>query len=116
VAHDVTLHGQTIHPREPIVLLYPSANRDSEVFEAPDDFMMGRAAKHFAFGNGVHKCPGEQLARLQLRVFMEELLMRTTRIYLDGPVEPARWPEYGPKSLPLRFERAAGGADASLGR
>jgi cytochrome P450 len=101
--HAVELHGQTIHPREPIVLLYPSANRDETKFEAPDQFQWGRAQKHVAFGNGVHKCPGEQLARLELRVFLEELLRRTTRIELDGPVELAPWPEYGPRTLPLRF-------------
>jgi cytochrome P450 len=105
-ARDVGLHARTVHPREPIVVSYPSANRDEAVFEAPDEFRMGRSVKHLAFGNGVHKCPGEHLARLELRIFVEELLARTRRFELDGPVEFAPWPEYGPKSLPLRFERA----------
>jgi cytochrome P450 len=101
-AHDVKLHGQTIQPREPIVLLYPSANRDETKFETPDEFHWGRTQKHVAFGNGVHKCPGELLARLELRVFLEELLARTAHFDLAGVVEWARWPEYGPRVLPLR--------------
>jgi cytochrome P450 len=99
----VELHGQTIPPRVPIVVLYPSANRDELVFEAPDEFRWDRPVKHLAFGNGVHKCPGEGLARMQLRIFAEELLTRTAQVEIDGTVEFAQWPEYGPKSLPLRF-------------
>jgi cytochrome P450 len=97
----VTLHGQVIAPREPIVVSYPSANRDGAVFESPDAFMLDRPVKHLAFGNGVHKCPGEALARLELRVFLEELLARTSHFALNGEVELAQWPEYGPRSLPL---------------
>jgi cytochrome P450 len=99
----VELHGHTIAPREPVVVSYPSANRDEAAFEAPDEFRMHRARKHVAFGNGVHKCPGEQLARLELRVFLEELLARTARFELDGEPVLAPWPEYGPRRLPLRF-------------
>jgi cytochrome P450 len=102
----VELHGQTIPAREPIVVLYPSANRDQNVFEAPDEFRLNRPVKHLAFGNGVHKCPGEALARLELRVFLEQLLARTQRFELDGAVQYAPWPEYGPKLLPLRFVAA----------
>jgi cytochrome P450 len=105
-ARDVEILGKVVHPREPIVLLYPSANRDEAKFEAPDAFVLDRPVKHLAFGNGVHKCPGEQLARLELRVFLQELLDRTAQFELDGPVEFAPWPEYGPKSLPLRVESA----------
>jgi cytochrome P450 len=102
----VELHGHTVPAREPIVVLYPSANRDEEVFEAPDEFSLNRPVKHLAFGNGVHKCPGEALARLELRVFLEQLLARTQRFALDGEAENAPWPEYGPKLLPLRFVAA----------
>jgi len=102
--HPVELHGETIPPREPIVVLYPSANRDETVFEAPDEFRLDRPVKHVAFGNGIHKCPGEALARIELRVFLERLLLRTRHFALDGKVEFASWPEYGPKSLSLRFE------------
>ena len=102
----VRLHGETVPAREPIVVLYPSANRDESVFDAPDEFRLDRPVKHIAFGNGIHKCPGEALARTQLRVFLERLLARTRSFSLDGKVELASWPEYGPRSLPLRFEVA----------
>jgi cytochrome P450 len=77
-------------------------DRDETKFETPDEFHWGRTQKHVAFGNGVHKCPGELLARLELRLFLEELLARTVHIDLAGVVEWARWPEYGPRVLPLR--------------
>jgi cytochrome P450 len=102
-AHSTELLGERVQPGEPIVLLYPSANRDESVFEAADEFRFDRQTKHIAFGNGVHKCPGEQLAKMELRVFVEELLARTRHFELDGAVEWARWPEYGPRALPLRF-------------
>lgn len=101
---EVELHGETIPPRQPIVVLYPSANRDETVFEAPDEFRLDRPVKHVAFGNGIHKCPGEALARIELRVFLERVLARTRHFALDGEVEFASWPEYGPRTLPLRFE------------
>jgi cytochrome P450 len=104
--HEVELHGQRIAPREPIVVSYPSANRDSAVFDAPDELVFNRAVKHIAFGNGVHKCPGEALARLELRVFLEELLRRTSSFSLNGEVELAQWPEHGPKTLPLSLQPA----------
>jgi ACS family tartrate transporter-like MFS transporter len=103
---DTQLLHQTVRAREPVVLSYPSANRDETKFEAPDEFRFDRSIKHLAFGNGVHKCPGEQLARLELRIFLEELLRRTRNFTLDGDFELARWPEFGPRRLPLRFEVA----------
>jgi cytochrome P450 len=63
---DVTLHDQTIHPGEPITLVYTSANRDPEVFEKPDEFILHREniAAHMGFGRGRHRCAGMPLARL----------------------------------------------------
>jgi cytochrome P450 len=103
---DSELLGQTVHAREPVVLSYPSANRDESVFEDPERFAFDREVKHLAFGNGIHKCPGELLARLELRIFLEELLARTRSFSLAGEVELSRWPEYGPRVLPLAFTTA----------
>jgi cytochrome P450 len=63
---DVHLHGETIKPREPVTLCYTSANRDPEVFENPDEFVLGRsnATAHMGFGRGKHRCAGMPLARL----------------------------------------------------
>ncbi|HKU37484.1 MAG TPA: cytochrome P450 [Polyangiales bacterium] len=103
-SEDQDLLGTRVPARKPVVLSYPSANRDESKFESPDEFRFDRDPKHLAFGNGVHKCPGEQLARLELRVFLEELLARTQSFELTGPMELSVWPEYGPRRLPLRFE------------
>jgi cytochrome P450 family 142 subfamily A polypeptide 1 len=72
----VDFHGRTIRAGEKVLLLYPSANRDEEVFEEPFRFDAGRQPnEHVAFGGyGPHFCLGSSLARLELRVFFEELL------------------------------------------
>lgn len=63
---EVCLHGKTIHPKEPITLCYTAANRDPEVFENPDEFILHREniASHMGFGRGRHRCAGMPLARL----------------------------------------------------
>ncbi|KAH8653868.1 cytochrome P450 [Xylariales sp. PMI_506] len=62
----VHLHGQIIQPKEPITLCYTSANRDPEIFENPDEFILNREniAAHMGFGRGRHRCAGMPLARL----------------------------------------------------
>jgi cytochrome P450 len=100
------LFGETIPARAPVVLSYPSANRDESKFVRADTFELDREPKHIAFGNGVHKCPGELFARLQLRVFVEELLARTNRFVLTGEPEVAAWPEFGFRSLALELTAA----------
>lgn len=65
-AQDVCLHNKTIQPKEPIALVYTSANRDPEVFERPNEFVLDRPniASHMGFGRGRHQCAGTPLARL----------------------------------------------------
>jgi len=103
VTEPVTLHGRTIRPREPVALVYASANRDESVFPDPDSFKLGRPniEEHLAFGRGPHHCVGAALARLQLRVAMEELLRVTERIELNGAVQCTRMPEIGALSVPV---------------
>jgi cytochrome P450 len=100
------LFGETIPARAPVVLSYPSANRDESKFEHPEQFQFDREPKHIAFGNGVHKCPGELFARLQLRVFIDELLKHTSRLAVAGDPELAAWPEYGFRRLVLDLTAA----------
>ena len=59
-----------------MLLLYPSANRDAEVFDEPDAFRVERNPQHLGFGVGSHFCLGANLARMELRVAFEELLRR----------------------------------------
>ncbi|SHN39139.1 cytochrome P450 [Cryptosporangium aurantiacum] len=108
VAHDVELHGRQIRPGEPVTLVYASANRDAEVFDDPDSFVLGRPniAAHLGFGRGRHRCAGAPLARLALRIALGELLAATSGFVLDGPLEGARMPEIGYVSVPLRLTPA----------
>ncbi|WP_403024538.1 cytochrome P450 [Salinibacterium sp. GXW1014] len=108
VAEPVTLHGRTINPDEPVTLVYASANRDERVFERPDEFILDRPniMKHLGFGRGRHRCVGMSLARLSLRIALEELLRRTSSIELAGEIETTRMPEVGAQGVPLRVTAA----------
>lgn len=101
-ARDTTLHGRVVREGEPIALLFPSANRDADVFHNPDDFVLRRASNsHLAFGRGAHKCPAATMGRLELLVALQMILERTERFELAGEVEMMNWLEYGPRSAPL---------------
>ncbi len=87
---DVVLRGQTIRKGDRVVMWYASGNRDERKFENPDHFVIDRkdARKHMSFGYGVHRCMGNRLAELQLRILWEELLKRFDKIEVVG--EPER--------------------------
>ena len=102
---EVSIGGRTIPAGEAIALVYASANRDEAVFPDGGTFQMDRPniAEHLAFGRGPHHCPGVHLGRMEVRVMLEELLASTKGFDLAGPIAPARWPEIGAISVPLRF-------------
>lgn len=86
---DVTVGGKRIRAGEHMVMFYPSANRDPEVFENPDRFDIERYPnRHLAFGTGPHVCLGMHVARLELKVMFEQFLRRVERIEMAG--EPER--------------------------
>ena len=87
---DVELRGQTIKKGDRVLMWYASGNRDERKFENPDDFIIDRegARNHIAFGYGIHRCMGNRLAELQLRILWEELLKRFENIEVVG--EPER--------------------------
>lgn len=91
---------------ERISLNWISANRDEEVFGEPDSFRLDRdPAKNLLYGAGIHYCPGAPLARLEMQVFLEELLARTQDI-AAGPQQSAAlavYPASGFSVLPLRM-------------
>jgi cytochrome P450 len=102
--HDVELGGQLIRKDEPIAMIFPSANRDEDVFEAPHEFRLDRDPEvHIAFGAGPHRCPAAPMGRLELRVALEELLAATASFELAGEVQMMNWLEFGPKSIPVRL-------------
>jgi cytochrome P450 len=82
---DTELHGQKIREGEKVVMWYVSSNRDETRYEDPDRFDLRRKAEHQAFGaGGRHFCLGTALARLELKVMLEETLKRYPTIQLDG--------------------------------
>ncbi|MBB1058884.1 cytochrome P450, partial [Dietzia sp. B19] len=86
---DTILNGQFIRKGDKVVMWYASGNRDERVFERPDDFIIDRAnaRNHIAFGFGVHRCMGNRLAEMQLRILWEELLPRFENIEVVGEPE-----------------------------
>lgn len=98
--------GERIGAEAPVRLVWIAANRDPEVFEEPDTFRLDRdPADNLLYGAGIHVCPGAPLARLELRVVMEELLRATSRIEPDHERSPVRAipPAAGFERLPLRL-------------
>jgi cytochrome P450 len=109
-AADAEVGGQTIRKGDLLVLFYPSANRDEEVFPEPFRFDVGRSPnEHLAFGIGEHFCLGANLARIELTAIFAEVMRRLERIELAGPVERVRSAFVGGiKRMPIRFRcRAA---------
>jgi cholest-4-en-3-one 26-monooxygenase len=103
---DTELHGQRIRKGEKLVMWYPSSNRDETRFEDPDRFDLTREAEHQAFGaGGRHFCLGTALARLELRILIEETLKRYPEIQIAGEcthIESAFANQH--KTLPVRLE------------
>ncbi len=88
---DVEIGGQTVRAGEKVVLFYPSANRDESVFEAPSTLDLARRPnRHLTFGFGRHSCLGNDLARIELRAVLTELLARFPGMELAGPVDRLR--------------------------
>jgi cytochrome P450 len=82
---DTELHGQKIREGEKVVMWYVSSNRDEMRFEDPDRFDLRRECEHQAFGaGGRHFCLGTALARLELKIMLEETLKRYPRMQLAG--------------------------------
>jgi cytochrome P450 family 142 subfamily A polypeptide 1 len=82
---DAVLRGQEIRQGDVLLSLYPSANRDADVFDAPDEFRVDRAPNlHLAFGTGPHFCLGANLARTEIRILLEELDARLPDIHVPS--------------------------------
>jgi cytochrome P450 len=87
---DVELGGKTIHKGDKVIMWYVSGNRDETVIDNPNEFIIDRprARQHLSFGFGIHRCVGNRLAEMQLRVVWEEILKRFPAIEVVG--EPER--------------------------
>jgi cholest-4-en-3-one 26-monooxygenase len=104
----VTLAGRRIAEGDKVVVFFPSANRDADVFVDPDRFDIDRAPNdHIAFGYGTHFCLGAPLARLEARHLFGELLKRLRRIERVAPIVYVRSNFVrGVRSLVIRYEAA----------
>lgn len=103
---DVEIGGQAIGAGERISLMWIAANRDPAVFTDPEHVIIERGADdNLLFGAGIHRCLGEALAILNLRVAVEELLRHVARFELVEPGAPSRnvYPSNGLLELPLRL-------------
>ena len=103
---DVTINGATIPAGSRVLMNFPAANRDPEVFPDPDTVVLDRAHnRHVAFGIGIHRCAGSNLARMEMQVALSVFLERIPEFHLDDSA-PVTWcggQVRGPRSIPLLF-------------
>src|SRR6185437_14273771 len=105
----VAIDGCLIPAGERVTIMWASANRDEHVFGDPDEFRPDRdPAQNLLYGAGIHVCPGAPLARLELRVLLEELLRRSRLLVLSPGKKSVRavYPGRGFSSLPVRIDWA----------
>ena len=106
VAKDATVAGCPMKTGEHILLSFPAANRDPAVFPDPDTVIIDRAEnRHAAFGLGIHRCIGSNLARMEIQVAIEEWLKRYPEFALEDAAA-VRWsagPVRGPRKLQVKL-------------
>jgi cytochrome P450 len=103
---DAELAGKTIRRGDKVVMWYVSGNRDEQAIDNPEHFRVDRprARQHLGFGAGIHRCVGDRLAEMQLKILWEEILKRNLEIEVAGP--PVRlYSNFirGIRSLPVRI-------------
>ncbi|MEI6735555.1 MAG: cytochrome P450 [Actinomycetes bacterium] len=104
VAKDHDFNGCPMKKDDWVLLGFPAANRDPEVFEDADKFIIDRREnRHVAFGLGIHRCAGSNLARLELKVAIQEFIKRYPTFTLENPSEVTFSPGQvrGARNLPI---------------
>ena len=110
VTEDTEFRGCPMKEGDKVLMAFPAANRDPAVFDEPDEVRLDRAAnRHVAFGSGIHRCAGSNLARLELRVAVQVFLERIPDFELvdPGSVTWAGGQVRGPRVCEVRFDPAA---------
>jgi cytochrome P450 len=108
VTEDFEFHGCAMKKDDWVLLGFPAANRDPAAFKDADQFIIDRAVnRHAAFGLGIHRCAGSNLARLELRIAIEEFIKGFPRFELADPalVTWAQGQVRGPREIPLHIPR-----------
>jgi hypothetical protein len=103
---DIDVGGCPIKAGDKVLMNFPGANRDPAVFEHPDEVILDRAHnRHVAFGAGIHRCAGSNLARMELRVAIETWIDRIPEFRLadGGEVTWAGGQVRGPRQVPVVF-------------
>ena len=103
---DTSISGRDVHKGERVLLSFPAANRDPEVFDDPERVIIDRKQnRHVAFGSGIHRCAGSNLARMEMQVAVGEFLRMIPEFELEDP-EAVTWAGgqvRGPRHLPIKF-------------
>jgi cytochrome P450 len=106
VTTDIEFQGCPMKAGDPLLLPFPAANRDPDAFDKADEVLLDRPDnRHFAFGVGIHRCLGSNLARLELTVAVQRFVARVPPFSLTDPAA-VRWSSgqvRGPRLLPLSF-------------
>jgi len=106
VAEDTEFSGCPMKKGDKVLMAFPAGNRDPEHFDRPDEFIIDRQRnRHFAFGSGIHRCLGSNLARMELRVAIEQFLDRIPTFELADPAA-VTWSGgqvRGPRRVPVRW-------------
>lgn len=103
---DTMLGDREVKEGERVLLSFPAANRDPDIFENPEEVIIDRQKnRHVAFGSGVHRCAGSNLARMEMQVAIEVMLEMIPEFELTDPdlVTWAGGQVRGPRNLPMRF-------------
>lgn len=108
VIADTEVAGCPVHAGDQMLLTFPAVNHDPEAFEAPEEFRLDRAKnRHVAFGLGIHRCVGSNLARLELLIALQEWLRAFPNYRLDESRETtwANGQIRGPRNVPVLLNR-----------
>jgi len=108
VIGETTVAGCPVQPGDQMLLTFPAANHDPAAFENPEAFRIDRKRnRHVAFGLGIHRCVGSNLARLELTIALQEWLRAFPDFRLDTTQETS-WANgqiRGPRNVPVRLNR-----------
>ena len=104
VVKDTEINGCPMKVGNMVLLSFPAANRDPQMFPDADKVIIDRREnRHAAFGLGIHRCVGSNLARMEITVAVEEFLKRIPEFSLDGEVAWSEGTVRGPRKLPIKF-------------